>query len=319
VNKRNSILWFSAIFCFAVCCVQMSPLIGQEKELTAAELIAAHVRSLGKPAEVAQIKSRGISGKAAVQFIQGAKGQVNDGQFICVSEGNKLGLRMTFPDTNSPQEYFAYNGSEVSVGYISPGQRSPLADFIFRYNGLMKEGFLGGTLSTTWPLLRAKGREDSYVYSKEKLENVDYHVLEYTSKNTQGNVKIKLYFEPKTFRHVRTEYRVRLSNDLSVMGSVNSGGNPDPINRDAILSSGRPGSTRPKATIQENQADSIYILTEKFGNFANIGGLVLPQDYSIDYSIEGTGASFLAKWVLLAEHWMPNRENIDQSFFVAQK
>ncbi|MDM7997880.1 MAG: hypothetical protein QUT30_19595 [Acidobacteriota bacterium] len=317
MTKRNSMLWFSAIFCFAVCCAQTSLLIGQEKELTAAELIAAHVKSLGKPADVAQIKSRGISGKAAVQFIQGAKGQINDGQFICVSEGNKLGLRMTFSDTNYPQEYFAYNGSEVSVGYISPGQRSPLADFIFRYNGLMKEGFLGGTLSTTWPLLRAK--QNDYVYSKEKLENGDYHVLEYTSKNTQGNVKIKLYFEPKTYHHVRTEYRVRLSNDLSAMESVNTGGNPDPINRDAILSSGRPGATRPRATIQGNQADSIYMMTEKFGNFANIGGLVLPQDYSIEYSMEGTGATFLAKWVLLAEHWMPNRGNIDQSFFVAQK
>ncbi len=319
MTKRNYIHLFSAILCFSVCFAQTALLVGQGKELTASEVIAAHVKALGKPTEVAQIKSRGISGKAAVQFIQGAKGQISNGQFICVSEGDKVGLRMTFPDTNYPQEYFAYNGSEVTVGYISPGQRSPLADFIFRYNGLMKEGYLGGVLATSWPLLRAKDKLPEYQYSKEKIGNVDYHVLEMNSKNAQGTVKIKLYFEPKTYHHVQTEYRVRLSNDLSAMGSIQDGGNREPTDFSAIPATGRPGATRARGTLQGNQADSIYVMTEKFGNFANIGGLALPQDYSIEYSMEGTGAAFLAKWVLLAEHWMPNRGNIDQSFFVAQK
>jgi hypothetical protein len=226
---------------------------------------------------------------------------------------------MVFPDTNYPQEYFAYNGADVTVGYISPGQRSPLADFIFRYNGLMKEGFMGGILSTAWPFLKTKDTQPDYRLSTEKVEDAELYVIEYSAKKALGDVKAKLYFEPKTFHHLRSEYRVRLANDMSAMGSVNSGGNPDPINRDAILATGRPGATRPRATLQGNQADSIYVMTEKYGNFAKIGDLVLPQDYSIEYSMEGTGAAFLAKWVLLAEHWMPNRGNIDQSFFVAQK
>jgi len=282
-------------------------------------VIARHLSSIGKPAALAQIKSRGISGKAAVQFIQGAKGQITNGQFICVSEGQKMGLRMIFPDTNYPQEYFAFNGTDVSVGYISPGQRSPVADFIFRYNGLMKEGFLGGVLSTAWPFLKAKDQQPEYQFSKEKIDNSEFYVFAYSSKKQLGDVKVKLFIEPKTFHHVKTEYRVRMANDLSAMPSVNSGGNRDPLNRDEILASGRPGKTVPKGTLQGNQADSIYVLTEGFSNFANIGGLTLPQDYSIEYSMEGTGATFLAKWALLAEHWMPNREGIDQSFFVAQK
>jgi hypothetical protein len=317
--KKNYIHSIVAILCFAVWLVQSPSSIGQNKELTVADVIAKHLSSIGKPETLAQVKSRGISGKAAVQFIQGAKGQITNGQFICVSEGQKLGLKMVFPDTNYPQEYFAYNGTDVTVGYISPGQRSPMADFIFRYNGLMKEGFLGGVLSTAWPFLKAKDQQPDYRYTKEKVEDAELHVIEYNSKKALGDVKVKLFFEPKTFHHVRSEYRLRLANDMSAMGSVNNGGNPDPINRDAILASGRPGQTRPRGTLQGNQADSIYVMTEKFGNFANIGGLVLPQDYSIEYSMEGTGSSFLAKWVLLAEHWVPNRTSIDQSFFVAQK
>jgi hypothetical protein len=292
-------------------------LIGQDQALTAAELIARHVKSLGKPADVAQIKSRGISGKAAVQFIQGAKGGISNGQFICVSEGNKVGLKITFPNTDYPQEYFAYNGSEVTVGHISPGQRSPLADFIFRYNGLMKEGYLGGVLVTSWPLLRANDKQPEYKYTKEKIAKVEHHVLEHNSKNAQGTVKIKLYFDPKTYHHVQTQYSIRLSNDVTARNSVQSGG--PPRNLSSIMSTGRLPEIGMTNTIQKYQPDSIYVMTEKFSNFATIGGLELPQDYSIEYSAEGTGDSYLAKWELLAEHWMPNRGDIDQSFFVAQK
>jgi hypothetical protein len=319
VTRRNYIHLFSAILCFAVCVAQTGLLIGQDQALTAAELIARHVKSLGNPADVAQIKSRGISGKAAVQFIQGAKGGISNGQFICVSEGNKVGLKMTFPNTDYPQEYFAYNGSEVTVGHISPGQRSPLADFIFRYNGLMKEGYLGGVLVTSWPLLRANDKQPEYKYAKEKIAKVEYHALEHNSRNAQGTIKIKLYFDPETYHHVQTEYSVRLSNDLTARNSVQSGGPPEPTSSSSIMSTGRLSEHRQTNTVQKNQPDSIYVLIEKFSNFATIGGLALPQDYSMEYSVEGTGASFLAKWVLLAEHWMPNRGDIDQSFFVAQK
>ncbi len=72
---------------------------------------------------------------------------------MCVSDGKKLAIVLKYSDINYPGEYFAYNGKDVSVGHISPGQKSPLADFLFRYNGIMKEGLLGGVFSTGWPLL----------------------------------------------------------------------------------------------------------------------------------------------------------------------
>jgi hypothetical protein len=76
VTKRNFTHLFAAILCFAVCIVQSSSLIAQNKELNVAELIAKHLNSIGKANDIAQIKSRGISGKAAVQFVQGAQGQI---------------------------------------------------------------------------------------------------------------------------------------------------------------------------------------------------------------------------------------------------
>jgi len=100
---------------------------------------------------------------------------------------------------------------------------------------------------------------------------------------------------------------------------VTAGAGPAPVNQSTVGANGRPNERTPQATMQGNQPDSIYVLVEKFDNFGNIDRLVvLPQDYSIEYSVEGSGATFLAKWTVLAEHWMDNG-NTDKSFFVAQK
>ena len=101
------------------------------KDLTPEELVQNHLKALGSPEKIEAIKSWGISGKASVEFIQGATGNLKDGFFMCVSDGSKVGLRMQFSDINYPGEYFAYNGNEVTVGYITPTQRSPIALFIY--------------------------------------------------------------------------------------------------------------------------------------------------------------------------------------------
>ncbi len=305
------------ILCFSLYIVPSQMLFGQEKEITPGELIARHLRSIGTPEKLAEIKSRGLSGRAAVQFIQGGTGQVTDGQFLCVSEGRKIGMVMKFGDLQYPGEYFAFNGIETTVGHINPGQRSPIADFIFRYNALMREGLLGGVFSVAWPLLDIRERQVELQYRKATISDRSFHALDYISKNL-GDIKVTLFFDMNTFRHLRTEYRVRLANDMTAMNSVNPGTGPNSIDQRAVEGIGRPMDRSPGATIMESQPDSIYLMIEQFGNFADVGGLALPQDYTIDYSIEGYGASFLAKWAVLVEHWK-NNGNIDQTFFVAQQ
>lgn len=303
-----------AVLCLSLC-MQMERLSAEESVLTPAQLIARHLQSIGKPDSLATVRSRGLTGKAAVQFVQGATGQLTDGQFICVSEGRNVGMTMKFSDVNYPGEYFAYNGQEATVGHIKPGQKSPIADFLYRHNAIMKEGFLGGVISVAWPFLKPQeGRYDLNAV----LENVNgrpYHVLECASRKLLGDVKVRLYFETGTYRHVRTDYRVVQSEDLTALkGGIVPGS--------SSVAQGTPTKgpmdLKPGATIQGAQAKSVYLLRETFDTFANVGGLVLPQTYSIEYSVEGSGQSFIANWVLRAEHWM-NNGKVDQDFFVAQK
>lgn len=310
----------AAVVCVAIIAAGSDALFGQNKELTAAELVAKHLNAIGKPDVLAKAKSRGLTGDAAVQFVQGAGGELLDGQFLCASEGQNIGMQMKFKDNNYPGEYFAFNGKETTVGHISPGVKSPIADFIFRYNAIMKEGLLGGVLSMAWPLLNSQEKQVELEYRQEKVDERNLHVLAYGSRKNLGNdLKVKLFFDPE-FRHIRTEYRVRIKNDIAALPSVNSGQQAQSASG---LSSGSTNRSRPEdrqaaSTIQGSQADNIYVMVEKFGNFANIGGLILPQDYSIDYQQEGQLAAFVARWAIMIEHWIPNRP-VDPSFFVAQK
>ncbi len=72
----------------------------------------------------------------------------------------------------------------------------------------MREGLLGGSGSLSWALQNVAARKAKVKY--RGLKNVDgrsLHRLDYQPRKRRGNLKIELYFDPETYRHVRTEYR----------------------------------------------------------------------------------------------------------------
>jgi hypothetical protein len=321
----------AVVFCLSIGLVQINKCLAQEKELTPSELIAKHVASIGTPEARARVKSRGLVGAASVIFRQGATGTLTNGAFLLVSEGQKVGMKMEFKDLKYPGEQFAYNGKETAVGNISPGQKSPLEDFVFRFNNIMKEGLLGGEMSMAWPLLNFKEGQHEVVYRKEKLGEKSFHVLEYGSNKTMGDVKVRLFFDPATYHHIRTEYRVRHKQDLTSSSSVNpSAGQVMPAGSSSLGSgAGGPGGrsstatmaeTAPRDTIHSDEPDSIYQLVEKFGGFSKVDGLTLPQTYAMEYSAEGHGASFVAEWTAVVSKLANSDKALeDQKYFSIQK
>jgi hypothetical protein len=311
--RQKFILLFSALFCFSIYLAQADKCLAQEKELSAADVIAKHLDSIGKPEILAKVKSRGISGKAAFSIVQGGTGSNSDGKFICLSEGKNVGLTMKFNDINYPGEYLAFNGKDATVKDMTPGHKSPLSDFIFRYNGIMKEGFIGGVLSVAWPLLSYKdGQPLDFIYKLEQVKDRKYHVLE----KKLGDVRVKLFFDTKTFHHVKTEYLVRHKNDTSANSTVLGEATADTSVDQTTMR--KLNDIAPKATIHENEPDSIFTLTEKFDQFMNVGGLSIPAVYGIEFSAEGHGTSFVGEWSVIAESWVNNGAKIDQGFFVAK-
>lgn len=271
------------------------------KDITAEQLIAAHVKSIGSPALLGKVKSLTFGGTSNVKFIQRIQGTM-DGLSMVVSEGPKMGIILKFPDTNNyPGEYFAYDGKDVTVAHIRPGVKSPIADFFFRFNQIMKQGLVGGVYSTAWPLLDVKDNALDMKCQKTRVEGRELYELEYRPKDPIAYMKIKMYFDPATFQHVRTEYKVRTRED------VTTGANPALFSEEAFI-------------IGQVRGESIYTLTEKFDNFKKVGGLTMPHRYVLDYAIEGTAQSaFIAHWTLEAQEWGFNISNLDEKLFKAEK
>jgi len=253
------------------------------------ELVAEHVKSIGNPDVLAQIQSRVFTGTTTVQFLQGATGQLN-GHCQFVSEGRKLGIVMQYDALEYPGEHFAFDGKDVTIARPTPGRISPLADFINQYGGLMKEGLLGGTLSVSWPLLKLQEMQPRLKYGKAKIGGRAVHTLEYSPKKGLGDFKIVLFFDPDTFHHVKTEYKLRIS---ATMGT---------------------GS----ATTQKEVSDSFYLLSEDFDDFREVEGMTLPHKYTIGLSAEGQRRTFFAHWILEAKQWVHNGQ-IDSKLFNLDK
>lgn len=280
-----------------------------EEKVTAEQVVTFHLKSIGSPEALAASKTLAFVGTTSVEFIQGGTGKMS-GTSMCVSDGKKLAIALKYGDLNYPGEYFAFDGKDVSVGHVSPGQRSPLADFLFRHNGIMKEGLLGGVFSGGWPLLNLKERQVDLVYRATTADGRRLHEVEYRPKNSLRDMKIKLYFDAETNRHVKTEYRVRVRDDMS--------GAPGGATRTGRFQPTQGAQNPGTDTLSQGLPDSIYVLTERFDDFKTEGTLTLPHSYTIDYSVEGQGSTFIAKWTAQAAKWAFNQA-YDAKLFVAQK
>jgi hypothetical protein len=317
--------------------------------MTPEKLIAAHVKSIGSPALLAKIQSREFLGTSNVEFISGMNG-IMKGTSMFISEGPKLGIVMKYSDNKYPGEYFAYDGKDVTVGNMSPGQRSPIGDFLFRFNKIIKGGFISGTMTSAWPLLDMKDKKVDVKYRRTKVEGRELHELEYHPKTGFGDMRIRMYFDLTTFRHVRTEYKVRASNDAAVLGDqlatagASSSSSSDPTSNaivvynsqmrggptdtteydatsainNASANNGRSASTQMGGIGRDNDV-SYYTLVEKFEDYKRVGGVMLPHRYMLDYSLEGNGQPFIGHWTVVVDQWKFNAANVDQKLFRALK
>ncbi|NLT68540.1 MAG: hypothetical protein GXX84_18230 [Acidobacteria bacterium] len=313
----------AAALCLCLNLAGFGPPSAGEERLTPARVVAAHLRSLGSPERLAGIKNRGMSGTATVKFIQGGVGTLA-GAAMVISSGRNLSIIMKYGAVEYPGEYFAHDGADVEVSTIKPGQRSPLGDFIFRYKGIMKEGLMGGVWSLGWPLLNLEARNPSLEYRSAKVDGRELHELEYIPKGGLNDIKVRLFFEPDTFRHVRTEYRLRVEGEQALQaGHTVTRGVPSSAN---LAGGEQGGSITRSAGIHDQIHPSYYVLVEKFDNFREVafktsqgdqtGTLILPHTYTLEYSVEGHGSSFLAHWSIDADQWMQNGK-LDPSVFKA--
>ncbi|HQZ96398.1 MAG TPA: hypothetical protein PLP21_08770 [Pyrinomonadaceae bacterium] len=228
------------------------------QKLSAEEIIAKNVASIGSPEKLASVKSLLAVGEVKVDFVT-QKNLPASGRILVGSEGKKSFFGIQTNATDYPQEKVIFDGSKTDVAMVRGGSRSILGNFIQSNTSLVSQGFLSGTLSTSWHLLSAadRGAKISTAGTK-KINGKEAYVLEISPKGG-SDLDITMYFDQKTFQHIRTEYR-----------------------RTSSSSIGR--------TIDESarQSENKIKVTEDFSEFQDYEGLMLPRKYRLQYSTSGT-------------------------------
>ncbi len=236
------------------------------QKMTAEDVLAKHLDSIGSAKSRDSIKTRIIVSDA--EFLRQKQNPITGKSIIASSnEGAVFGINLDA--INYRLDKFSFDGKRIRVGYIQPGIRSTLGNFLTSYETLLKDGLLGGTLSSSWALLDTAGRKSKLTYDgTEKIDGNETYVLEFQPKGG-ADITVKMYFDGKNFRHVRTVYS-------RVIGArIGSGG---------VDSSGRQVETR-------------HRLIEDFSDFKKYGGaLTLPSSYKISYSIVGGALTLNDLW-----------------------
>lgn len=242
-------------------------LAGKDAKLTPAELVARHLESIGPAAGRQAIKSRTAEGDGQVRIILGGTGSMT-GTAQYFSEGRKLCYRLPLEYADYRGERLMFNGRAVEVGTIKDVKRSRLGRFVHQFAEIMGEGLLGGTLSTAWPLEDLANREAKLEYQGiRKINGRELHQLQYRAKKGSSELKVHLYFEPETFRHVRTTYQ-----------------------QDVVAPMG------PTPDKSGEQLGSRYVLEESFSDFQAVDGLTLPTRWTIRLNTELGRQTSIWEW-----------------------
>ena len=134
----------------------------------------------------------------------------------------------------------------------------------------MKQGLIGGVLSSSWPLLTPDSKKVKFEYGG--LENVGGKSL-YKLKarlSGAGDLRVSLYFEADTFHHVITEYQYTIQ--------------PHMISSDS--------------TVNATAKASYFSMTEHFADFKKAGDLILPLSYRISVANQYPDASEQLEWLM---------------------
>jgi hypothetical protein len=257
-------------------------------KMTAEDVIAKHLESIGSAAARSSEHSRITTGTTHAIFkAQSGSGAI-DGQVVLGSVNDKALLAMAFKDAKYPGERFGFDGKKFTVGYLKPGVRSTLGNFLLIHSAVFKEGLVGGTLSSAWPLLNLAGRGAKLEYAgTEKIGEQLVHKLRYSPKKG-SELDITLYFDAKNFQHVRTQY------ERVVGARINTGGIDN----------------------QANQRETRYKMIENFSDYKKEGELNLPHSYTLQLEITKTNGSSVDKWEMNLSQFSFNQTIEEKGFDV---
>ena len=263
----------------------LTPVAAKGPKMKPEELVARHLEALGPPESRSVVQSRGAQGTGRMKLLAGGSGLL-EGPAVFASQGRKVLFSIQFNDINYAAEQISFDDEKVYVGDIEPGVRSQLGQFLYQYDEIVKEGLFGGVLSTAWPLLDLEGRNPKLDYRElKKVNGQELLELRYRMRKG-GDLNIRLYFDPESFRHTATTYKLTIA---------------APMGRTPLESA--------------RQSETRFRLEEWFSDFRSTDDLDLPTQWTVRLTLETGRGSFLAKWDMTFPQ-ITHNPSIDPQIFV---
>jgi hypothetical protein len=271
--KSSSRSWRLYSVLVSICALSLAAfpnrarLAPQEKTSTQ-ELIAKHLEAIGTAEARAALKSITIVGQTKATF-RGRGTGLAEGIVVLASEGNKNLIGMKFNNPDYPFEKMGYDGDDLSVGFVRPGVRSVLGDFLRLNENSFKRGVIGGVLSTAWPLLHLDDKLSEVKYSGMKTINGrKLHELKFSPRKG-SDLRISMFFDPDNFRHLRTEYKRVLAAHLGATVDTSA-----------------------------QQSETRYTMIEEFSDYSQENELTLPHTYKLYLEIITGNGTTSYEWTM---------------------
>jgi hypothetical protein len=292
-HPKSALFKRSQFFAFAALLVSFAAIVafGQEKPKPE-EIIARHLEAFGSTENRAPTRSRVLAGSSIVELKTGGRGAA-EGPVTLSSQNDNVFIDANFEAPDFPYERISFDGKKVDVRQFKAGQRSPIGEYILSNDAILKEGLMGGVLSANWAPLHLEQRKPRLKYEgTEMIDGRSVHRIRYEPRRS-ANVKIKLFFDAETYRHVRTTF------ENEIAGQTASG----------------PISTKSGEAMRR---ESRYKIIENFSDFASTGGLDLPKKYSMEFSVFSDSGPLLIEWTFQFSRFAFNQP-VDLSNFKATK
>jgi hypothetical protein len=246
-TRLIALLYFSAVSAAA-----------HAENLKPEEIVAHHLDSIAPAEARAAVKSRVVQGTLKFHVLVGGGGDVS-GTWGRVSEQRQSNFVMRFAAGGDWRgEQFIFDGVRTSFATATSSHtRSVFAQFVSSQDFIVKEGLLGGELSTGWALQNLdQTHAKLQSLGRKKIDGRELIAIQYISK-ASTDLQVRIYFEPDTYRHVMTVYTMDVSPNM-----------------------GR------EITESAYQHDNRYTIEERFSEFKPADGLTLPTHYRLQYTQE---------------------------------
>jgi hypothetical protein len=253
------------------------------EKMVAADIVAKHLASIGTPEDIAAAKTIVMMGKGQLTS-KLSRGLNIGGEAQFASADNKLLFALGLNASDYPYEKFAFDGKSTSVG-VPSGRKTLLAEWIRAQDELLKEGLMGGSMSTAWALRNPANLKKMKEAGTEKVNDRQAYRIKY---DAGGDIRVTLFFDAETFQHVKSEYKY-----------------------EAPAGMGRTATASP-----QSQKDS-FSLEETFSNFKTADKLTLPFGYKISIEVlsPASGAGTLSVDLIMNYENAYYNEVIDPAVF----